>query len=107
MKFDLLTFVRKNSFYVYSSLFFILWLAFLDDANLVSQFQYWQKLKQNESEITHYDQELIKVKAKEKGILNNLDALEKFGREKYLMKKEGETVFVLVDEDGELMEEVE
>ena len=30
-----------------------------------------------------------------------------YGREKYLMKKEGETVFVIVDEDGKLMEEVE
>ncbi|MFT4733872.1 MAG: cell division protein DivIC [Algoriphagus sp.] len=107
MKFDLLIFVRKNTFYVYAVLFFVLWLVFLDDANLVSQFQYWQKLKQNESQIIHYDKELIKVKAKEEGILNNLDALEKFGREKYLMKKEGETVFVLVDEDGALMELVE
>ena len=107
MKFNLSTFLKKNSFYVYSSAFLIVWLTFFDGANLISQFKYWQKLKSIESQIEYYDEELVKVKAKEKGILNNPDALEKFGREKYLMKKEGETVFVLVDEDGDLMEEVE
>ncbi|WP_341227500.1 septum formation initiator family protein [uncultured Arcticibacterium sp.] len=100
-------FLKKNSFYVYSFGFLLVWLTFFDGANLITQFKYWQKLKSYESQIEYYDEELVKVKAKEKGILNNLDALEKFGREKYLMKKEGETVFVLVDEDGDLMEEVE
>lgn len=107
MKFDFPTFLKKNSFYVYSSAFFIIWLTFFDGANLISQFKYWQKLREYRGQIDYYEEELVKVKAKEKGILSNLDALEKFGREKYLMKKEGETVFVLVDGEGKLMEEVE
>ena len=107
MNFDYSTFLKKNSFYVYRSAFLIVWLTFFDGANLISQYKYWQKLKGIESQIAYYEEELVKVKAKEKGILNNPDALEKFGREKYLMKKEGETVYVLVDEDGDLMEVVE
>jgi cell division protein DivIC len=107
MNFDFPTFLKKNSFYMYSSAFLIVWLTFFDGSNLISQFKYWQKLKSIEGQIAYYKEELVKVKAKEKGILNNPDALERFGREKYLMKKEGETVFVLVDEDGEMMEEVE
>lgn len=101
------TFLKKNGFYVYSSLFLVVWLTFFDAANFITQFKLWRKLKSYEAQIEYYDQELDKVKNQEKHILNDLDALEKFGREKYLMKKEGETVFVIVDEDGKWLEEVE
>jgi cell division protein FtsB len=36
--------------------------------------------------------------------LGNDDAAEKFAREKYRMKKEGETVFIIVDSDGKMLD---
>ncbi|MCR9065999.1 MAG: septum formation initiator family protein [Cytophagales bacterium] len=107
MNFDIKTFLKKYSFYAYSSAFLIVWLGFFDGANLITQFKLWQKLDDLEEQIEYYDDELDKLKIQEKNVLSNLDALETYGREKYLMKKEGETVFVIVDEDGKLMEEVE
>ncbi|MGR3809891.1 septum formation initiator family protein [Jiulongibacter sp. NS-SX5] len=107
MNFNWKDFVGKNSFYVYSSLFFLAWITFFDSANLITQFKLWSKLQGYEDQIEYYDEELEKLREKERSILSDKDALETYGREKYLMKKEGETVFVIVDEDGELLEEVE
>jgi cell division protein DivIC len=50
-----------------------------------------------------YESELKVIKMEERMILGTYSSLEKFGREKYLMKKEGETVFYLVEENGEAM----
>ncbi|KPM49911.1 FtsB family cell division protein [Jiulongibacter sediminis] len=100
-------FLRKNGYYVYSSLFLLVWLTFFDGANFITQFKLWNKLQDYEAQIEYYDEELAKLKEKERAILSDKDALETYGREKYLMKKEGETVFVIVDENGEMMEEVE
>jgi cell division protein FtsB len=37
--------------------------------------------------------------------MSNPQLLEKFAREKYLMKRQGEEVFIVVDEDAEAEEE--
>ncbi len=100
-------YLKKYGFYFYSSAFLLVWLSFFDGANFITQFKLWRKLKGYEAQIEYYDQELAKVKNQEKYLLNDKDALEKFGREKYLMKKEGETVFVIFNEEGEWLEETE
>jgi cell division protein DivIC len=97
-------FLKKNGFYVYSSLFLVIWLTFFDGANLITQFKLWLKLKNYKAQISYYDEELEKIKQQEKLLLNDMDALEKFGREKYLMKKDGETVFVIFNKKGEWLE---
>jgi cell division protein DivIC len=62
-------------------------------------------LKNLAKEKAFYESELESIKKEEKAILGDMNSLEKFAREKYLMKKEGETVFVLVDEDNEPIKE--
>jgi cell division protein DivIC len=54
-----------------------------------------------------FKQELEDIKQEEKEVLGSYSSLEKYAREKYLMKKEGETVFVLVDENDKPMSEKE
>ncbi|UBM59812.1 septum formation initiator family protein [Marinilongibacter aquaticus] len=107
MDFDYKSFFKKYGFYAYTTLFFLLWLGFFDGARLITQIGLWHKLNKLEDKLEFYDTELAKLKVKEKSLWRNQDALEKFGREHFLMKKEGETVFVIVDEDGELMEELD
>lgn len=105
MKNTLLQFFQRYKFYVSTGLFLIVWITFFDHANLISQSRLWLKCRDFENKIAYYEAELINVKKEKKELLGSNDALETFGREKYFMKKEGETVFVLVDEAGELMEE--
>ncbi len=105
MKKVLPSFFRRNQFYLYTSAGFLVWLIFFDRSNLVSQFRMWMDLNDLEEQKAYYEEQLQLVKKEEKEIMGSPSSLEKFAREKYLMKKEGETVFVLVDKDGNLIEE--
>ncbi len=107
MKNVLPPFLQRNKFYLFSGLFFVVWIGIIDGANLINQGKLYYKLSKIRSEITFYENELVKVKHDEDELQGNLDALEKFGRENYLMKKAGETVFVLEDKDGQPFEDIQ
>jgi cell division protein DivIC len=98
---------QKYSFYIISSLILVVWLVFFDRSSIISQSKLLMDLKKLEKEKVFYENELKTIKKEEKLIMGSYNSLEKFGREKYLMKKEGETVFVLVDENDKLIDEKE
>jgi cell division protein DivIC len=89
----------RYRFYIISTLIFIVWIMFFDRSNLITQFNLMLDLKKLRAEKTYYEKELENIKKDEKLVLGNFNALEKFAREKYLMKKEGEILFVIVDEN--------
>ena len=76
MNFNIKIFLKKYSFYAYSSAFLLVWLGFFDGANLITQFKLWHKLDDLEEQIEYYDDELDKLEIQEKNVLSNLDALE-------------------------------
>lgn len=73
---------------------FVLYLAFFQQNNWLEQFKYKQKQKLLQSEIEFYEKEIATIDEQTNGLLNNKAALEKFAREKYLMKKENEIIIV-------------
>jgi cell division protein FtsB len=87
----------KNK-YLLAILFFIIWLIFFDQNNLIDRFAAITKLKQMKQDREYYI-EKIKIDTKK---LNELrtdrENLEKFAREQYYMKRPNEDVFVVVDE---------
>jgi cell division protein DivIC len=97
--------LQKYSFYIYTLFFFLVWLIFFDRSNLLRQISLWKTISDLEKQTAFYDKELEKVKEEELEVMGSKLNLEKFAREKYLMKKENETVFVLVDKNGKLIEE--
>jgi cell division protein DivIC len=107
MKIYVPTFLHKYRFYVLTTFVLLVWIAFFDGSNLISQFRLWQKYRELENEKEYYVEALKKVKQEEKEVMGNADAMEKFAREKYLMKKTGETVFVIVDEKNQSVEKEE
>jgi cell division protein FtsB len=107
MKIYIPTFLHKYRFYVLTTIVLVVWIAFFDGSNLISQFRLWQKYREIEDEKQYYVDALKKVKEEEKEVMGNADAMEKFAREKYLMKKTGETVFVIVDENNQSVEKDE
>lgn len=107
MKIYVPVFLHKYRFYVITSFVLLVWIAFFDGSNLISQFRLWQKYREIEDEKQYYVDALKKVKEEEKEVMGNADAMEKFAREKYLMKKTGETVFVIVDENNQSVEKEE
>ncbi|RYU97141.1 FtsB family cell division protein [Emticicia agri] len=107
MKIYVPAFLHKYRFYVLTTVVLLVWIAFFDGSNLISQFRLWQKYRELEDEKEYYVEALKKVKYEEKEVMGNADAMEKFAREKYLMKKTGETVFVIVDENNQSVEKEE
>jgi cell division protein DivIC len=101
------SFFVKFRFYVISSLVLAVWLIFFDRSNLIKQFDMALELRHLQSQRVFFEQELESIKQEEKEVLGSYTSLEKYAREKYLMKKEGETVFVLVDENDKPLSEKE
>ncbi|MEQ9439461.1 MAG: septum formation initiator family protein [Cyclobacteriaceae bacterium] len=84
----------KSFFFVFS-VGFLIWMFFLDANDLPSQFQRNRDIHQLEQEKTFYKKEIKKVKQEREELMTNDALLEKFAREKYLMKKPSEDVYVL------------
>ncbi len=86
--------------YMLSSTFFVFWMLFFDRNDLMSQYQYWNQLNKLESEKAFYTKEIKKTRRDLNELNTNPHMLEKFARERYLMKKENEDIFVIVKESS-------
>jgi len=84
-----------RNFYVVTGLCFLIWLTFLDSNDLISRFSLSAKLHSLENEKEYYEKKIKEVEQDRKELMTNKELLEKFAREKYLMKKESEDVFVI------------
>ena len=87
----------KNKFFILT-VAFIVWMLFFDKNDLVSQYEYHQQVNSLKQERDFYQTETDKVNKDLDELTSNPQKLEKFAREKYLMKKDNEDVFVIVKE---------
>ncbi len=87
--------VFKN-FYFIVGVIFIIWMLFIDSNDLYSQFKKRGKLSELEQQKAYYTQMIREVEKDREELLSNNELLEKFAREKYLMKKESEDLYILV-----------
>jgi cell division protein DivIC len=83
--------------YLVVSAFFIVWMLFFDRRDFFQQKERSAELKKLETKKKYYTQEIEKAKKDLYDLQNNPAALEKFAREHYLMKKDGEDIFVIED----------
>ncbi len=85
----------RNKYFVVT-LAFLVWMVFFDKNDLFSQYQYHNQLTKLKHERDFYQKETAKVNKDLDELTSNKEKLEKFAREKYLMKKQNEDVFVIV-----------
>ena len=85
----------RNKYFVVS-LAFVVWMVFFDRNDLFSQYQYHEQLSKLKQERDFYQKETAKVNQDLDELTTDREKLEKFAREKYLMKKDNEDVFVIV-----------
>ena len=85
----------KNKYFL-TSLAIIAWLLFFDKNDVFSQFDLMQKCKKLEKERNYYIAAIESNKSTLNELQTNKKSLETFAREKYLMKKDNEDVFVFV-----------
>lgn len=88
----------RNKYFI-ASIAFLTWMLFFDRNDLMSQYEYRSQLNKLEAEKEFYTKESAKVVKDLNELSNNQNKLEKFAREKYLMKKENEDVFVIIEEE--------
>ncbi len=90
-----------SNFYMIFTLFFFIWMLFFDSNDFVTQAKNSLQLRRMLGEKKYYLKEIERVKEDKKELSGNDKLLEKFARERYLMKKNGEEVFVIVTKEDE------
>ncbi len=88
--------IKLKNKYLLSVLLIIVWLAFFDKNDLYTQYELIQKCKKLNAEKAYYLKEIENNKKELEELRANSNTLETFAREKYLMKKENEDLFVFV-----------
>jgi cell division protein FtsB len=88
----------RNKF-VISFLVFLTWMTFFDENSFISTIENRMKLAELEDERDHYLKEIAQSTDDLKLLQNNQELLEKFARERYLMKKENEDIFIFSVEE--------
>ena len=84
----------KNK-YLLTGVFFVIWMVFFDPKDILSDFERRDKLNELEKSEQHLKQ-LITESQTELGLLkNNAQSMEKYAREKYMMKKDNEDLFIV------------
>lgn len=91
-------FIHLRGFYVLFAAFFVLWMAFFDGNNIYEQYLSNQKIKDLEQEKEFYTKGIETLKKDIKELSTSPELFEKFAREKYMMKKPNEDVYILEKE---------
>ncbi len=87
-----------KSRYVLVGTAFLTWMLFFDNNSFVDQFQLKRQLGKLEDEKEFYQKEIVSIDETKKALFTDKSTLEKFAREEYLMKKDNEVVYVIVEE---------
>ena len=88
----------KNK-YLFATLAFFVWMLFFDNANFISQFKLIRELKKQKHIKEYYLEEIRKDSIAALELMTNKENLERFARERYLMKRDNEDIFLIINED--------
>jgi cell division protein FtsB len=89
----------RNKYFL-SATAFVVWMLFFDRNDLMSQYDYRTEVNKLQAEKEFYIQETEKTERDLDELSTDKVKLEKFAREKYLMKKANEDVFVIIKEEA-------
>ena len=84
----------KNK-YIITLVFFAFWIVFIDDYNLIKQYQLQKYVEDLENQKTYYLSEIEKDSTELYHLQNTNKEQERFAREKFLMKKDNEELFII------------
>ncbi len=73
----------------------IFWMGFVDQNNLVNLYKYRKELSDLRSKKAYYESEIERMKKDRSIIFNNEASLERYAREKYLMKRDNEDIYII------------
>jgi cell division protein DivIC len=97
MKQRFFQFADKNKIYLGIILFFVVWMLFFDEYNWIRIRRDSLKYKALKKETEYLQKKIETDRTSLKALKTDTSELEKFAREKYLMKKQNEDVYVIIE----------
>jgi len=76
---------------------FVVWMLFFDQRDFFQQKERRAELNKLEAAKKYYQDEIDQTKKQLNNLQNNPAAIEKYARERYLLRREGEEVFLFED----------
>jgi cell division protein FtsB len=95
-----------GSKYTLVSLFFIVWMLFLDNYSYMDSRVLDKEINELEDNKKYYQEEIAKDQQSIKN-LNNPGQTEKYAREKYYMKKDSEDIYIIEIEEDRIKDSLE
>lgn len=90
-------FIGRHKYWVTFGLFLLI-IVVLDENSLIQRVSHKREIHQLKTEIQRYRKQYEEDSKALKEITSNKEALEKVAREKYLMKKENEDIFIFEED---------
>lgn len=84
----------KNK-YIIALTAFVVWMIFFDAKDLLTQRERTQELHELQESKAYYTAEIAKERKALEELKSNPAAIEKFAREKYMMKRDNEDLFII------------
>ena len=92
--FDTLPKPLKNK-YIVTIIIFIIWILFIDTYDIMSQLNMNRQVQQLQGQKEYYQKEIFKDSTALHKLTNDKKEQERFAREKFLMKKKDEDIFII------------
>ena len=90
--------ILKNK-YLLTGAFFLVWMLFFNEKDLVSEFKRKEKFKELQESEKHLTEVIKQTRQELSQLKTNAQTIEKYAREKYLMKKDNEDLFIFQPND--------
>lgn len=87
----------RNKF-ILTILIFIVWIFLFDSNNILDRMKDLKQLRELKREKVYYKERIKTDSLKLNELKTNNENLEKFAREQYLMKKDDEDIFIVIDQ---------
>ncbi|MDR0763195.1 MAG: septum formation initiator family protein [Bacteroidales bacterium] len=81
------------------SAFFVLWITLLSPNNIYTQYRLYKEFSELKKMKKFYEKQIENNREKIKLLKTDIDYAEKYGREEYLMKRDNEDVYIIVNSE--------
>lgn len=88
---------RFKNKYILTLFAFLIWMLFFDDNDFITRIKLKRQLARLKAEKEFYLKEMKKIEETNQQLFSSKETLEKFAREKYLMKRDNEEIFLIVE----------
>jgi len=89
----------KNKYFLAGS-FFIAWMLFFDRNDIFTQFERFRHSKELQKTEVRASRQIVETRKEDDMLRTNAQTIEKYAREKYMMKKDNEDLFIVNPSPG-------